>query len=456
MRRHDSLPHIPDGSRGAGMADLKEADPMNRRIEKERMERYARDLREQMGDDARRRQAAAADSDDWYPPTPQRFSATPPGGGGRMHSGYELSPRMSTPPLKSHGGGAATNSSFGADGRSTHEKVAHLQDIMREKVRGLEQDMQKQWASMNGLLQEQLAAARDATEAAMMRRFEELIGIQAEELRRAREDARAASQAAAELNSQLRSEMQRLQMAMEQAQRCDLERLEDRLSRAEGLLGEHTDELRRLWAEIQRVNGVTLQVQRDVAALNAEKDELWKHVKQVPILIKQLRDEVPRLVRQLVAEWKPKDPPPPPPPPPVEKPSPWDFPTAYGLLRNGDDEFLLMEDVCTIVGRNPTCGVCIAGSQCVSNQHASVSFGAGGSAMLKDLGSRNGTLQNEKRLQSHGSSSLYSGDILQFGVDGPSFMFEFGPKSGALGGICAASPDHIAPSGRDRSSHGRK
>jgi len=65
-----------------------------------------------------------------------------------------------------------------------------------------------------------------------------------------------------------------------------------------------------------------------------------------------------------------------------------------------------------IVGRDDGLGLSLVGENTVSRRHASVSR-SGKTAVVKDLGSTNGTFVNGTRLQ--GEATLKPGDQVQFG-----------------------------------------
>merc|ERR1712014_390295 len=78
-----------------------------------------------------------------------------------------------------------------------------------------------------------------------------------------------------------------------------------------------------------------------------------------------------------------------------------------------------------------TCSAMVGQSQSISNQHASISVSAKG-AVLRDLGSRNGTWLNDRRVGINEGLSIESGDAIQLGVDGPSFVFDWGPAASKM------------------------
>jgi len=97
------------------------------------------------------------------------------------------------------------------------------------------------------------------------------------------------------------------------------------------------------------------------------------------------------------------------------------------VLRNNEGECFELPDVQNAVGRGAACNVCIPGSQAISNRHASISIDREGVSSVKDLGSRNGTFLNDRRVPQDSSYVVQSGDQIQLGIDGPTFLFEFGP-----------------------------
>jgi len=241
-------------------------------------------------------------------------------------------------------------------------------------------------------------------------------------------------------------------------------------------LREHEEEHQRLWTELQSLSLTRIEMQRERHALSEalaklreelelsneklhgrsqaledlhalfrrQLDEVVQQVSQMPDLVKDVRDERPQLAGKLlppsdepaaVAQKRP----PLPIPPPAR-----DFPHAMGILRAGDGEVHELIKHCTVIGRAASCCFCVGTSQGVSNQHASISFGDACTALLKDLDSRNGLFLNDRRVSSR---ILQSGDAIQFGVDGPTYVFEYGPAAAAALATANGLPAHKGDSG---------
>lgn len=98
------------------------------------------------------------------------------------------------------------------------------------------------------------------------------------------------------------------------------------------------------------------------------------------------------------------------------------FPRYF--VTRGKQEFML-EVGETLFGRDPAAGVCIDHPS-VSRRHASLSIGAGG-AVLRDLGSRNGTFLNGLRVD--GSVKIDHGAIIGLGPITLTFVVFAGPAS---------------------------
>jgi DNA-binding winged helix-turn-helix (wHTH) protein len=95
----------------------------------------------------------------------------------------------------------------------------------------------------------------------------------------------------------------------------------------------------------------------------------------------------------------------------------------YSVTR-GKQEFIL-EVGETLLGRDPAAGVYID-HPAVSRRHASLSIDAGG-AMLRDLGSRNGTFINGRRID--GSAKIDHGAIIGLGLITLTFVVLAAPAS---------------------------
>lgn len=98
------------------------------------------------------------------------------------------------------------------------------------------------------------------------------------------------------------------------------------------------------------------------------------------------------------------------------------FPRYF--VTRGKHEFML-EAGETLFGRDPAAGVCIDHPS-VSRRHASLSIGAGG-AMLCDLGSRNGTFLNGRRVDR--SMQIEHGAVIGLGPITLTFVVLTAPAS---------------------------
>ena len=98
------------------------------------------------------------------------------------------------------------------------------------------------------------------------------------------------------------------------------------------------------------------------------------------------------------------------------------FPRYF--VTRGKQQFTL-ESGETIFGRDPVAGVCIDHPS-VSRRHASLAIGADG-AVLRDLGSRNGTFLNGRRVD--GSVKLDHGAIIGLGPITLTFVVLTAPAS---------------------------
>lgn len=92
-------------------------------------------------------------------------------------------------------------------------------------------------------------------------------------------------------------------------------------------------------------------------------------------------------------------------------------------LRSGDGKRLAGQDVDVVIGRSRECTVRLEGDMAlaVSRRHARI-FYSGWKICIEDLGSRNGTWLNRKRVEA--PTILERGDIIEFGAGGPRLTVE--------------------------------
>jgi pSer/pThr/pTyr-binding forkhead associated (FHA) protein len=93
------------------------------------------------------------------------------------------------------------------------------------------------------------------------------------------------------------------------------------------------------------------------------------------------------------------------------------------VLRSGDGKRLVGEDVDVVIGRSSEVTIRVEGdmSLAVSRRHARV-FHSGWKTCIEDLGSRNGTWLNRKRVL--GPTVIELGDVIEFGAGGPRLAVE--------------------------------
>jgi pSer/pThr/pTyr-binding forkhead associated (FHA) protein len=87
-------------------------------------------------------------------------------------------------------------------------------------------------------------------------------------------------------------------------------------------------------------------------------------------------------------------------------------------LRTGDGKRLAGEDMDVVIGRSRESTIRLEGdmSLAVSRRHARI-FYSGWKICIEDLGSRNGTWLNRKRVE--GPTLIAKGDVIEFGAGGP-------------------------------------
>eukprot|EP00913_Durusdinium_trenchii_P034159 g31969.t1 len=151
---------------------------------------------------------------------------------------------------------------------------------------------------------------------------------------------------------------------------------------------------------------------------------IMKH--DVQSAVSRLRQEVPQLAEAAAhrlmegLQRRPATPPSAPPPPP---PDPMPDVSENDQIPAKLFELPGLENV---IGRSTACDTCIPGSQAISNRHMCISFASDGTASIRDIGSRNGTFLNDHRVAGT-ALVMKSGDKVQLGVDGPSYVFTWGP-----------------------------
>lgn len=447
-----SLPPLGDSSRGRGISELKGNDPMDRRIEVEKKERYGRALREQMAMNASSRAAGFgaagggghASSRGATPEPPEReplmHAAAPPHG---SHS----TPSLHTAGLHVSSSGLPPNLPIAPDTPSsaamrgftplsshdhsamTADKVAQVQDLMRQRLKEVQEEQQRQWHFMQTALQTQLTGAREAAELAVQKRLEEMREGHAAELQRALGESAAAARQAEGLAAELA------------ALRREVERLGAQGRAHEETLEVHTVEIERLkqgheeCARERRALASSFeQFRAELRETRQHQEDLARRVHDIPAMLQRLRDEVLRLAsqaaRDIFEKYKPRPaspPPAPPPPPPQPEFPPEVSKEAFALLRDTDGNLFEFPALQNTVGRGAQCNVCISTSQAVSNRHASMVIDREGKSSIQDLGSRNGTFLNDRRVPQDSGFVVESGDSIKLGIDGPTFLFEFGP-----------------------------
>eukprot|EP00928_Gymnodinium_smaydae_P090158 TRINITY_DN739_c1_g1_i1.p1 TRINITY_DN739_c1_g1~~TRINITY_DN739_c1_g1_i1.p1 ORF type:complete len:542 (-),score=126.79 TRINITY_DN739_c1_g1_i1:264-1889(-) len=501
MRRHDSLPPCtPD--RGSGLADLKGRDPMDRRVEVEKKERYAQALREQMAENSARRdyhpdeasessaagwghrragsqgrQMSSLMMDDSPLQSPHAYDGGGGGGGGGRSRSGRASPLLPT--------GAGLGGGGGDLNQATADKLAKVQDIMAQRLRALQEEQHKQWQRVQDSLRDGAAAAREAAMDAVRRHCEDALDAQlrplmgdlanarremeaqaaesrgqAEEIAAVRRASERLAALAEERDRQIsaleaeierssashrecaafRAEAQRgLREAMETAAsvRREQDALAQRVADVQRVLQQHDadiERLKRAHEDCARFRAECASerqaVQDALAKLQVNLEALARRVEDFPEKLRKLRDEMARIAdraaRDAVAGMRPPEPAPAPAPvrtlvmPDVSE-------EAYAVLRNADGQCHELPGLKNVVGRAPACSAVIPYSQAISNRHASVDFDIEGRVSIRDLGSRNGTFLNERRVPEDAGLMLQSGDSVQLGVDGPCYSFEFGP-----------------------------
>jgi chromosome segregation ATPase len=370
-----------------------------------------------------------------------------------------------------------------AESWGTAGKVSQLQSMIHDRLKYLEDQQRQYWEQLQlmdrvqgDMRQEAATAARDAAETVIHKQcgiLREEIGNQA--VRAAQETAAnvareaaasaareaaiaardaaasvareaaldAAREAASAAAQQIKRDMQiaqeeALRHAAENIQqackqevnelRAHISRQDDESARIKSACEAMKQDLSKIFTELERLERVKVDKDELLQLLNKQKSQLESSIAD---LRRSIDDDIKRAVRDAVrnevANMKPREPEPKkePPRPATPEPTP-EFKQApketYVILKGAADNSIhYLCDLENSLGRSNTCSAMVGQSQSISNQHASISVSAKG-AVLRDLGSRNGTWLNDRRVGEHEGLSIQSGDAIQLGVDGPSFF----------------------------------
>lgn len=301
-----------------------------------------------------------------------------------------------------------------------------LRDAAGKIERACRQDMEELRANIN---QDQGNALRDAAE-----------NIQ-QACRRDMDELRANINRDAE--QALRDAGEKIQQSCRQdvnGLREQMDRQDDDVAKIGKSCAAMQEDLSKIYKELDRLERVKL-----------DRDEFFqqmkKHSDHVDASLQELRQQVDDDIKRKLANLKQpeprketpppkKEPPPPPPPAPVAPEPSAAFKKApketYVILKaTADDSVHYLCELENVLGRGSNCSAVVGQSQSISNQHASIIVSAKG-AVIKDLGSRNGTWLDDHRVGPHEAVRIESGDAIQFGVDGPSYLFEWGPAAAKL------------------------
>lgn len=321
--------------------------------------------------------------------------------------------------------------------RSQLEKDLHA---AMEHIAAVRKECSARASQANELAQE-LASLRSTTERSATEESCRRTQLQAE-LHGAREDVAALQREGSAQAARMQGFMDELSSLRRGLAQLEADRnsqqamLADHAGRIDTLARDH-DECRRFRAEVQREQ---LEQNDALAQLRAEQESLKQRLSDVPGLLQRLQDDMPRIAERVAVDAiRRHGPAPAPAPPPAPAPSPLPAPPvarplvmpdlsqeAFAALRH-DGELYELPALKNAVGRSPACDVSITCSQAVSNKHMTIDFDRDGRVQVRDLGSRNGTFLNERRVSEDAGFVLDSGDAIQLGVDGPSYVFEFGP-----------------------------
>eukprot|EP00930_Biecheleria_cincta_P001363 TRINITY_DN102502_c0_g1_i1.p1 TRINITY_DN102502_c0_g1~~TRINITY_DN102502_c0_g1_i1.p1 ORF type:complete len:328 (-),score=60.86 TRINITY_DN102502_c0_g1_i1:412-1332(-) len=296
----------------------------------------------------------------------------------------------------------------------------------------------------------------EAADEAVRRQLEGVMQDQASELQQLRRTVESMAGEKQALAAELRGHAQEIAQLRNGQTDCHLAheacaREREELRRQhQSLEQEMREELRGLRAQLQGLQSEFEKLRSEHRECKMGRDDLLRQ-------IERLREEMPRIASRAAQQAarealermpRPASPPRVPTPPPVVC-APDVSEDAFAVLRGPDNEKYELVNMENTVGRSSACEVCIPGSQAVSNKHLVIAFTSDGTANVKDLNSRNGTFLNEHRVAGPGLV-LKPGDHVQLGVDGPSCVFEWGPKHYARW-----PREHLRPGQRASSSGGR-
>lgn len=313
--------------KGRGLADLMGRDPLCRRIEVERKERYAQELREQMREQQARRDAAAAAGAQGCGSTPQRRpvrvasapSPLPPGGGScsswssaaaadaaaSASSGSAVvdtmlasaawrdqkEARLWHPPSPA----PAWRRSVGElDEATVADKVAEFQDLVRGRLQAFEREQEHRWTQLEASLAARALALRIAGDEAMLRRLDEGLSGLRQELR---EIASGSTQV-------LRGEISELHGTLQQQHghvrglRAMLEEQQTELRRVRDMCSDAVEKC----ASLHEVStGSSSEVQSLREQLRQMTERLGAEASSVDVLQKAARQQAEELRRDLDA-----------------------------------------------------------------------------------------------------------------------------------------------------------
>jgi len=274
-----------------------------------------------------------------------------------------------------------------------------------------------------------------------IQRLSQQLETQGAELGRMRSECREEVQ---RLGQQL--EVQAVELAKSRKQCEDIGSMRADIADLQGRLDGHQETLHHLERTkadrselrdgLQEKEKALNEIRREQAELRQDLESRGREVSMLKQAIASLRDDLAEAKRRpepirVREEPKPAPPPPeprPPSPSPAFKKAPKE---TYVILKGVDDNVHYLVDLENTIGRAATCNVVVSKSQSISGQHASIQVSSGG-AILRDLGSRNGTWINERRVGPHEGLKLESGDSIQLGIDGPCYLFEWGPAAAKI------------------------